>query len=169
MGENRWRNLGPAELLKEPPPRKIKLENTKVALSYRDCPIQTAQCFRKENKRGSDMRRFRQTVGTLTVIFVVGILPQSRAGAQSAPTVTIQTFQFRPNPIEVKAGMEVTWVNQDDIRHTITSGTPENKDGRFDAPLAGKGTKFTFAFSQPGTYNYFCDRHQHMSGQINVK
>lgn len=34
----------------------------------------------------------------------------------------------------------VTWVNQDDIDHTVTSGTPESPGGRFDATLAGKGS-----------------------------
>jgi len=91
------------------------------------------------------------------------------AGPQSGSTVTIQTFQFKPAKLEVKAGTQVTWINQDDIRHTITSGAPEKKDGRFDAPLPGKGKSFSFTFSQPGTYSYFCERHEHMRGEIEVR
>jgi len=72
-------------------------------------------------------------------------------------------------PIEVKAGTRVTWANADDITHTVTSGTPENRDGQFNTPLPGKGTTFSFTFSRAGTYTYFCDRHQSMRGEIRVQ
>ena len=102
---------------------------------------------------------------------VLSLAAEENAGAipQQSPTVAIQTFQFKPAKLEVKTGTKVTWTNQDDIRHTVTSGAPEKKDGRFDAPLAGKGTGFSFAFTEPGTYPYFCDRHQHMRGEIQAK
>ncbi len=132
------------------------------------------------------MKRLWQSIGFLAVAALVGSSavaahnPHKEVVAlaagenmepspQAGPTVTIRTFQFQPNQLDVKAGTQVTWINQDDIRHTVTSGTPEKRDGRFDAPLAGKGTKFSFTFTQPGTYAYFCDRHQHMLGQIIVK
>lgn len=92
-----------------------------------------------------------------------------RPTAQPGSMVAIQTFQFQPTPLEVKPGTQVTWRNQDDIRHTVTSGTPESRDGRFDAPLTGKGTNFSVTFTQPGTYVYFCDRHPHMRGEIRVR
>jgi plastocyanin len=104
----------------------------------------------------------------LAAAFLLGFAPGGEADSQTASTITIQTFQFKPKQIEVKAGTAVTWINQDDIRHTVTSGTPENRDGRFDQPLAAGG-KFTFTFTQPGTYTFFCDRHQHMRGEIHVK
>lgn len=114
------------------------------------------------------MRRFWRIMGFLAAASV-GSLTVAAQGPETGPTVTIRTFQFEPNQIEVRTGTGITWINQDDIRHTITSGTPENRDGRFDAPLAGKGTKFSFTFMQPGTYSYFCDRHQHMRGEIRVQ
>ena len=51
----------------------------------------------------------------------------------TGPSVTIHTFQFSPTPLEVQAGTRVTWMNQDDITHTITSGVPGKQDGRFDS------------------------------------
>ncbi len=94
----------------------------------------------------------------------------ARPAAQAAPAaaVTIQTFQFQPGELTVQVGTRVTWTNQDAITHTVTSGTPEARDGRFNSPLAGQGTKFAYTFTQPGTYPYFCDRHQSMRGQIRV-
>jgi plastocyanin len=93
----------------------------------------------------------------------------SNAGeASSGAKVAVKLFQFQPAELEVKAGTTVTWTNEDDIGHTITSGTSENKDGRFDMRLAGKGATFSFTFTQPGTFTYFCNRHQSMQGRIRV-
>lgn len=86
------------------------------------------------------------------------------SGSGTDSDVTIKTFQFKP--IVVKAGTRVTWTNADEI--TVTSGTPENRDGQFSAPLAGKGTTFSVIFSKPGTYPYFCERHPSMRGEIRV-
>ena len=90
------------------------------------------------------------------------------SGAASDATVAVQLFQFKPSPVEVKVGARVTWTNNDDINHTVTSGAPGNRDGRFDGKLSGKGTTFSFEFAQPGTYPYFCARHQSMRGEIRV-
>jgi plastocyanin len=91
------------------------------------------------------------------------------AGGDSGPTIAIQTFQFTPSPLEVRTGTKITWVNRDEITHTVTSGTPENRDGRFDSPLEGKGAAFSATLDRPGTYTYFCNRHQSMRGEIHVR
>ncbi|MBI3014966.1 MAG: cupredoxin domain-containing protein [Candidatus Tectomicrobia bacterium] len=118
------------------------------------------------------------TLGFLAVLGLVGLSDKPVVGiasgdnVESNPTpgasVTIQTFQFRPALLEVKAGTRVTWTNQDDILHTITSGTPESPDSRFNGRLQGKGSTFSFTFTQAGTYSYFCTRHNSMRGQIRV-
>ncbi len=87
---------------------------------------------------------------------------------QPGSAVTIRVFQFQPGQLDVKAGSQVTWTNQDDIEHTVTSGTPEKPDGRFNTRMPGKGATFNFTFTQPGTYTYFCNRHQSMRGEIRV-
>jgi plastocyanin len=92
-------------------------------------------------------------------------------GAQSpgAATVTIKLFQYQPGRIQVKAGTTVTWINEDEIFHTVTAVAGEGKDGGYDASLDGKGKSFSFTFSQPGIYTYYCDRHEHMRGEIEVR
>lgn len=89
--------------------------------------------------------------------------------AQPGSAVTIQLFQYQPAQLEVKAGTTVTWVNQDDIQHTVTLGTPENRNGAVNLSLSGKSTTASFTFDRPGEYEYFCDRHQSMRGRILVK
>jgi plastocyanin len=76
----------------------------------------------------------------------------------------VKLFQFRPERLEVKAGTTVTWINEDEIYHTITAD-----DQSFGAPLDGKGKKFTFTFNRPGAYTYHCERHEHMRGEIDVR
>jgi len=86
----------------------------------------------------------------------------------ASSAVSVQLFTFRPGAQDVKAGSDVTWTNQDDIGHTVTSGTPEARDGRFQWPLAGKGATATVHFQEPGVYPYFCERHPSMRGEIRV-
>ncbi len=129
------------------------------------------------------MKRFLKGLGIVVVTVSVGILPAlaaspvrdlvSQATGQAPQTrpgsaITIRVFQFQPGQIDVKGGTAVTWTNQDDIEHTVTSGSPERPDGRFNARLAGKGATFASTFSQPGTYPYFCSRHQSMRGEVRV-
>ena len=89
--------------------------------------------------------------------------------AGSASGVTVQLFQFKPGQIEVRAGARVAWTNQDDITHTVTSGTPEQRDGRFELALDGRGATGAVTLGTPGTYPYFCSRHQSMRGEIRVQ
>jgi plastocyanin len=60
----------------------------------------------------------------------------------------------------------VTWVNDDEILHTVTT---EKKENGFNASLDGKGKSFSRTFSQSGTYSYYCDRHEHMRGEVLVR
>jgi plastocyanin len=107
--------------------------------------------------------------GKTLVAAVVLALSAGSAAAQPQPGVTVQTFQFKPTPIEVPVGSKVSFTNQDDITHTVTSGTPESRDGKFNHQLAGKGATATVELTQRGVYPYFCERHRSMRGEITVK
>ena len=132
------------------------------------------------------MKRFCRSLGVVAVVALVGISPvlvdsplseavNHTSGENVGPhpqagsTITIRLFQFQPSQLDVKAGTTVTWINQDDIIHPLTSGTPDKPDGRFASRLSGKEGAFSFTFAEPGTYPYFCNRHHSMTGQIRVK
>jgi plastocyanin len=85
------------------------------------------------------------------------------AGADTA-AVRIDTFSFTPRQVTVKAGTLVTWTNRDDIPHTIISTTKEFRSKALDAD-----DKFSFMFTTPGSYDYFCSLHPHMTGTIVVE
>src|SRR5476651_1077812 len=78
--------------------------------------------------------------------------------------VKIDNFTFNPQQITVKAGDTVTWVNHDDIPHTVTSKTMAFRSKAMDTD-----DKFSFTFATPGTYAYFCALHPMMTGSIVVE
>ena len=69
-----------------------------------------------------------------------------------------------PNPVEVKVGETVTWINDDSGRHTVTS----KDDGVFDSGMMGKGQSFSYTFDKAGEYPYFCSPHPNMVGTVVV-
>ena len=81
---------------------------------------------------------------------------------------------FSPNPVTVKVGDTITWTNDDDQPHTVTSGTGSddpNKGKAFDSgpsALATKGKTFQHQFTEAGQYPYFCELHPTMVGKIIV-
>jgi plastocyanin len=78
--------------------------------------------------------------------------------------VKIDNFAFAPHRVVVKAGTTVTWINDDDIPHTIASSTKLFKSNALDTK-----DKFSFTFTTPGAYEYFCSLHPHMTGTIVVE
>jgi plastocyanin len=87
------------------------------------------------------------------------------ASAQAADTeVLIDQFTFTPQRITVKAGTTVTWTNEDDVPHTIASSSKLFRSKALDT-----GDKFSFTFTTPGTYEYFCSVHPHMTGAVVVE
>jgi plastocyanin len=95
-------------------------------------------------------------------------------------TAHVKVFQFRPSPLKVKVGTTVTWVDDDDLAHTVTSGTRDyapgdtgtvtavHKDGLFDFALDGVGKKAAYTFAKAGTFHYFCNRHPGMEAEVQV-
>ncbi|HSM02296.1 MAG TPA: plastocyanin/azurin family copper-binding protein [Acidimicrobiia bacterium] len=79
---------------------------------------------------------------------------------------------FSPREIIIPAGTTVRWVNEDSTAHTVTSGesdgTSGTPDGLFDSGFLDPGDTFTFTFTEPGTYPYFCLPHPWMIGTITV-
>jgi plastocyanin len=78
--------------------------------------------------------------------------------------VKIDNFTFAPQQITVKAGDTVTWTNRDDIPHTVTSKTMVFRSKALDTD-----DKFSFTFTTPGSFAYFCSLHPHMTGTVVVE
>ena len=78
--------------------------------------------------------------------------------------VSIDNFSFAPMEMTIPAGTQVTWVNKDDVPHTVIS-----VDHQFKSKALDTDEKFSFTFEKPGTYEYFCSVHPKMTGKIVVK
>ena len=100
-----------------------------------------------------------QMSGSVTTVSII-------AGA-SVPT---NGKFYEPNSVETTVGSMVTWVNDDTVPHTVTSGTVENTrpkpDGSFDSGIINPGNSFPFVFDKAGEYPYYCMIHPWMTGKV---
>ena len=86
---------------------------------------------------------------------------RDRGAEPTGATVTIATFSFEPDPLEVAPGTTITFVNEDAIDHTVTAGTRAAPTPElFDGELPQQGATYELVLSAPGTYEYFCRIHQ---------
>src|SRR5690349_17907090 len=69
----------------------------------------------------------------------------------AATQVKIDNFSFTPQTLTINAGTTVTWTNGDDIPHNVVS-----TDKVFKSKTMDTDEKFSYTFTKPGTYNYFC-------------
>jgi len=99
-------------------------------------------------------------------IALVGFAETASAGENpSGQQITIDNFSFAPATLTVKAGTEVTWVNHDDIPHTVVS----EDQATFKSRALDTDEKFRFTFAKPGTYTYFCSLHPKMTAKVVVQ
>jgi plastocyanin len=75
--------------------------------------------------------------------------------------VKIDNFSFGPAALTVAVGTTVTWTNRDDIPHTVVSD-----EKVFKSKVLDTDEKFSFTFTKPGTYGYFCSIHPKMTGKV---
>lgn len=89
----------------------------------------------------------------------------AKAGDESGlAQVKIDNFSFGPANLTVAAGTTVTWKNNDDVPHTVVSDEKLFKSKALDTD-----DKFSYTFTKPGTYNYFCSVHPKMTAKIVVR
>jgi len=92
--------------------------------------------------------------------------PRLSANPQQTATadVKIDNFSFGPATLTVAPGTTVTWVNHDDIPHTVVS-----TDSVFKSKVLDTDEKFSFTFTKAGNYPYFCSIHPKMTATVVVK
>ena len=76
---------------------------------------------------------------------------------------------YSPFQVSVSVGDTVTWVNQDNRTHTVTTGTTNyGPQGIFDSGLIKPGQSFTQFFGSVGKYNYYDKTDMWPSGLVVV-
>jgi len=92
--------------------------------------------------------------------------PTSQPATQAAVSVKIENFAYIPREVDIAVGDTVTWQNADDVPHTATS---RDDPQVFDSGPLDTDDTFSFTFSKPGKYAYYCKVHPHMTGVVVVK
>ncbi len=90
--------------------------------------------------------------------------PQPTGGVVAGPQVAIDNFTFTPRAMTVAPGTTVTWINRDDIPHTVTA-----QDHAFSAAALDTGDHFSHRFAAAGSYTYYCTIHPKMTAAIIVR
>ena len=94
---------------------------------------------------------------------IVVAIGQPRRRRRRMREIIVDNFTFSPTPLTVKTGATVTWVNHDDIPHSIVCPALKMKSHPMDTDET-----FAYRFEQEGTFDYICGLHPHMHGQVVV-
>lgn len=116
-------------------------------------------------------RVVRTAIGLGLLALALSVAPVRRAYSvraaetpAAAVNVTIDNFSFMPKEITVAKGTTVTWINHDDVPHTVVNAAKVFRSKALDTD-----EQFSFTFTEAGTYSYFCSVHPVMSGKVIVK
>lgn len=85
------------------------------------------------------------------------------SGATATVNVTIQNFQFSPQPVQAKVGDVVAWTNKDGAPHSATMD-----DGSCDTDSIASNATAMLVFNAPGTYTYHCKIHPAQMKDVTV-
>ena len=78
-------------------------------------------------------------------------------------TISMRGSVFSPSGLQVNINSTVTWINDDNMVHTVTSD-----NGTFNSGDIAPGGRFSYSFSNTGTFQYHCMHHSGMAGSITV-
>ena len=91
-----------------------------------------------------------------------GLLASASTWAQDIQ-IDIKEFMYSPKELTVAVGTKVTWVNDDQVPHTVSEVNKVSRSGALDT-----GDSFSYTFLIPGTFEYFCILHPQMIGNVRV-
>ncbi len=103
--------------------------------------------------------------GMTAVALSTGSPPATGRSSVVQIVETPLSWQFAPQRIHVVLGVNstVTWVSRSLSFDTVTS-----KSELFDSGPIGPGGSYSYTFTAPGTYEYYCVYHPWMSGTVTV-
>jgi plastocyanin len=90
-------------------------------------------------------------------------VPAAPSAAPSQASVGMAGRAFGPATVTIAAGGTLTWRNDDDDDHTVTSTA-----GAFNSGNLAPGTTYQQTFTDPGSFAYLCAIHPEMTGTVVV-
>jgi len=106
----------------------------------------------------------------VTVLAAIGVVPFVAAEPPAIVVRMTNSKTFEPKSITVKAGDTVLWKNESNMTHSVTdepalavtaqdAALPPNAK-EFNSGLLPPGKDYSYTFTVPGTYRYFCIPHE---------
>ncbi len=110
-------------------------------------------------------REMTAVIGLAVILCAAGKASLTAAADKPAGVaVNIDNFSFSSMTLSVPAGTTVTWTNKDDVPHNVVS-----TDKLFASPVLDTDEKFSYTFTKPGTYAYYCSIHPKMTAKVVVE
>ena len=111
---------------------------------------------------------FSLSTTILSAVVILGISsPRLAAKADdpsaAGPEIKIDNFSFGPD-VTIASGTTVTWTNHDDVPHVVASDSNVFKSKALDTD-----DRFSYTFTKPGTYVYYCTVHPRMTAKVVVQ
>jgi plastocyanin len=75
---------------------------------------------------------------------------------------------FPSDDKHVRAGVNITWHNDDQTFHTVTLQGPSTGPDYFDSGILSAGESYSRVFPNEGTFSYYCTIHPFMKGVVRV-
>ena len=85
------------------------------------------------------------------------------AGSSLPIVVHIKDFLYDPTPLKIHVNDTVTFINDDNVAHTVTAD-----DKSFDSDSLDTSQTWKHTFTKAGTFSYFCVVHPFMKAVIVV-
>jgi plastocyanin len=118
-------------------------------------------------------------IAGLVAVVALALLPGPVGAATQSVLIKMGDTPavYQPAKVTVKVGQPVEWINTGKNVHSVTlvpDDAQNPKDAAepkgaasFDSGFMAPGSRFSYTFSVPGTYHYFCVPHE-KAGMVGV-
>ena len=134
---------------------------------------------REQLSPGRLVLRVILAIAALVAVVALAMLPGPAGAATQSVLIKMGDTPavYEPAQVTVKVGQPVEWINTGKNVHSVTlvpDDAQNPKDAAepkgaatFDSGFMAPGSKFSYTFSVPGTYHYFCVPHE-KAGMVGV-
>jgi plastocyanin len=121
---------------------------------------------RRSSTRITSVVRFGLLLATLVSLVAI---PSTWYHANAAQTVTVSMSDtaYLPATITINQGDTVIWNNNGTVVHTATARSGQADS--WDSGDMNPGNIYSYTFTRPGNFSYYCIYHPDMAGNVIVQ
>jgi plastocyanin len=125
------------------------------------------------------MLRIILAVAALVGVVALAMLPSPAGAATQSVLIKMADTPavYEPAKVTARVGQPVEWINTGKNVHSVTLVPDDAQNPKdvteptgaatFDSGFMAPGSKFSYTFTVPGTYHYFCVPHE-KAGMVGV-